>query len=125
MQETSRQTEVQATESGGQVARRVIIVIFLLIEILLAFRLIFKLLGASANSAFTNLIYSITWPFVALFEGIFSRQSTPGAETRGVFEPATLIAMIVVALIAWLVIKLVTPKPDGTVSRNDTEIRYK
>ena len=58
-------------------------------------------------------IYAFTQPLVGVFEGIFSSATINGAETTLVFEPATLIAMVVIALIAWVVLKLITPR-SGT-----------
>lgn len=85
------------------------IIYFLLgaLEILLAFRLVLKLTGASTASGFVRLIYSLSGIFILPFEGIFRRAVAQGIETAAVFEPATLVALIVYAVIAWGVVKLV------------------
>ena len=77
------------------------------IEILLAFRLILKLMGANVISAFVQSVYGLTSIFVYPFEGIFRRAYAPGVETTSVLEPATVVALIVYAIIAWGIVKLV------------------
>ena len=79
-----------------------------LIEILLGFRLIFKLLGANPESGFVNFIYSITGLLTAPFDSIFGVSSAQTDEVESVFEPSILMAAIVYALLAWGIVKLIT-----------------
>ncbi len=67
------------------------------IEVLLFFRVILKGLGASPYIGFTNLIYSITYPLTAPFNGILGTSSTQGS----VIEWSTLVAALVYICIAW------------------------
>jgi len=76
------------------------------VEVLLAFRLIFKILGANARNGMVQFIYSVTSVLIAPFEGIFAIFYPGGASARFVFEPATIIAMIVYALIARGIVSL-------------------
>ncbi len=76
------------------------------LEILLAFRLVFKLMGASLSSAFVGLIYGITGIFILPFEGIFHQGYAQGVETTSILEPSTVVAIIVYAVLAWGIIKL-------------------
>lgn len=95
------------------------IVYFILgvLEIFLGLRLILKLLGASPNNAFVPFIYNVTRIFVAPFSGIFSTAVTQGVETKAVLEPGTIIAMLIYALLAWGIVKLIiiirNKKPAG------------
>jgi hypothetical protein len=77
------------------------------LEVLLAFRFIFKLLGANPISGFVIFLYSITNIFIAPFSGIFESFTTNGLSVQSVFEPASLIAMLIYGIIAWGVIKLI------------------
>jgi len=120
MEQMTRQTETRNTEPGSQTLVRIVGVIISIIEIVLGFRLVFKLLGANPNSGFVSAIYSITKPFVGLFSGIFSKVTTEGAEVTAIFEPATLIAMIVIALIGWLIIKLSTRNSGNRMEKTET-----
>lgn len=110
--------ETRHTTTEGNMGKRIILVIFSLVEVLLAFRFFFKLIGANASNVFVNGIYSFTQFFVGIFEGIFSTATTPGAETEAIFEPATLIAIIVVALIAWAIMKLMPTSSTSQVQKS-------
>jgi hypothetical protein len=88
------------------------------LEILLAFRFFLKLFGANPESFFTKLIYIFTGIFMFPFSGVFVRKAMPTSETvQKIFEPSIIVAMIVYALIAWGVGKLILiykskPKSD-------------
>lgn len=101
------QSPVKKEATSFQTAEYLIYFFFGLLEILLAFRLILKLTGASASSGFVSLIYGITRVFIIPFEGIFRRGFAEGIETTSVFEPSTLVAIIVYTLLAWGTVKLV------------------
>lgn len=70
-----------------------------LLEGLLAFRLILKLLGASTSSSFVAFVYNVSRIFVASFAGIFKPVES-GLET------STLVAIVVYALVGWGLAKL-------------------
>lgn len=86
------------------------IIYFLLgiIEILLAFRLILKLTGANPATSFVSFIYSLSQIFVAPFAGIFPQTTGTGAVTTAHFEPSTIVAMIVYAVVAWGIAKIIS-----------------
>ena len=72
-----------------------------IIDTLLVIRLVLKLLAANPAAGFTTLIYGVTNPFVALFEGVF-----PNAQNRGnVLDLAALLAIIVYSLLAWGIVR--------------------
>ncbi len=87
-------------------SRYVIYYILGLLEIMLGLRFIFMLLGANPRSGFTSFLYSVSGIFIAPFSGIFSPMSTTGLASRSVFDPAAIIAMLIYALAAWGVVKL-------------------
>ena len=70
---------------------------------LIAIRFVLLLLGANPDAGFTSFVYGVTNPLVAPFEGIFG---APDLET-GVFDPASLVAIAVYALVGWVVGKVV------------------
>lgn len=74
------------------------------ILILLGFRFIFALLGANAGNGFVHFIYSTSHPFVSPFFGLFNYNYRLGVSH---FEAYTLVAMLVYAVIAWLLTTLV------------------
>ena len=87
--------------------KRIIYYILGTLEVLFAFRLCFKILGANPESTFVAIIYSITNLFLAPFAGIFRTSVTKGIETQSVLEPALVIAMVVYVLLAWGITKLI------------------
>ncbi len=73
------------------------------IEVLLAFRFILKLLGANPAAGFTSFIYGITHVFAAPFLTVFrSSRIVSGS----IFEWTTLLAMLVYWIVAVGIIKL-------------------
>lgn len=93
--------------TNSQTVEYLIYFLFGVLEVLLAFRLVLKVAGASIGSSFVGLIYGVTGILIAPFEGIFRRFFTQGVETTSVLEPSTLVALIVYAVLAWGVVKLV------------------
>ena len=98
---------IKKTDEERFTARRVVYYILGVLEVLLAFRLVFKILGANPDSGFVSIIYSISQVFLVPFTAIFRSAAVQGIETKAVFEPSTIIAMIVYALIAWGIVKLI------------------
>jgi hypothetical protein len=92
--------------TSSQTVEYLVYFFFGALEILLAFRLVLKLTGASILSAFVGLIYGLTGIFILPFEGIFHRGFAQGVETTSVFEPSTLVAIVVYAVLAWGIVKL-------------------
>lgn len=99
--------DFSVSEPEGMRTKKMIYWVLALLEILLVFRLVLKLLGANTGSVFVSFIYSVSQAFVMPFIGVFRSPAAQGIETQSVLEPATLIAMIVYALIAYGIIKLV------------------
>ena len=73
-----------------------------ILEILMTFRLIFKLLAANPSAGFTSFIYGITYPFVVPFLSVFKISRVEGS----IFEWTTILAMFVYWLVAIGIIKL-------------------
>jgi len=83
-----------------------------IVEVLIAGRFLGKLFGASSQSAFVNALYQVTGILVAPFKGVFGNSGT-GTNS---FETASLVAMVVYAVIGWgivVLIRIVTA-PRGT-----------
>ncbi len=73
-----------------------------LLEALLAFRFVLKLLAANSSAGFSSFIYNTSSPFAAPFLNVFRITRVEGS----VFEWTTLLAMLVYGLIAWGLVKL-------------------
>ncbi len=92
-------------ESRRVTARRItqlIYWVFGLIEGLIAIRFVLKALGANPSAGFAEFIYGITGIFVAPFAGLFGTPQAQGS----VLELNSIVALVVYALIAWLLARL-------------------
>ncbi len=73
-----------------------------ILEALLMFRFVLKLLGANPNAGFSNFIYDVTYVFAAPFLNVFRITRVEGS----ILEWTTLLAMLVYYLIAIAIIRL-------------------
>ncbi len=89
----------------GQIFKfqQVIYLLFGLLEGLLGIRFVLGLLGANPAAGFAQMIYGLTGPFIAPFVGLFGQPSFEGY----VFEGNSLAAILVYALVAWVLVKVV------------------
>ena len=108
--------EKKVINHGNSQARKYVNYVLGVLEVLFAFRLVFKLLGANPVSPFVSFIYATTQVFLAPFVSIFRTAVAQGVETQAILEPATIIGMIVYALVAWGIIRMIeiNKKPKGT-----------
>lgn len=106
--ETTRETTGHTAATAGHSAQNLLtnIIWFVcgVLLVLLAFRFILALLGANPGNWFANFIYTVSHPFVAPFFGLFSYNYHYGISR---FEVYTLVAMVVYAVIAWILSALV------------------
>lgn len=111
-----RRDVVQTDEvSPAARAAQVVYVILGIIIALIIIRVILKALAANAGAGFTSFVYGVTDPLVAPFQGIFATQSSRGS----VFEFSSIVAIVVYALIAWAIVRLI----DGMGRRRTTSRR--
>jgi uncharacterized protein YggT (Ycf19 family) len=92
-----------------------------ILEAVLALRFVFKLIGVNAANPFASFLYGLTNFFVAPFASLTGAPAAGGM----VFEFSTLIAMLVYALVAWAIERLVYVifyRPRGPVSVRQTTV---
>jgi hypothetical protein len=102
-------------------ATQVIWLLLGLLEVGLALRFVFKLIGVNAANPFATLLYNVTNLFVAPFASLTGAPAAAGM----VLEVSTLIAMIVYLLIGWALERIVYVlfyRPRGTVSVRQTSV---
>jgi uncharacterized protein YggT (Ycf19 family) len=95
-------------------ATQLVWLFFGILEALIALRIFLKLIGANEASPIAGFIYGITSLFLAPFSGL---TGTPAAGGM-VLELSSVIAMLVYALIAWALAKIVQVvfyRPRGSV----------
>jgi len=117
-----RMTEVKSVQQEPEREQRIftfkvtqLIWLFLgILEALIALRIGLKLIGANPESPIVALIYGLTYLFLFPFEGMVA---TPSAGSI-VLELSSLFAMVIYALIAWAVeriVWLIFYRPRGPV----------
>ncbi|NCU42191.1 MAG: YggT family protein [Candidatus Moranbacteria bacterium] len=73
-----------------------------ILEALLVFRFILKLLAANPSAGFTHFIYVTSNPFIEPFVNVFTMTTVEGS----IFEWTTLLAMLVYGLVGYGISKL-------------------
>jgi len=96
---------IQTANQNSAVARIINIIYFLfgVLEVVLFLRVILHLLGVNAENGFANFIYGLSSPFVLLFASLLQN---PSFSTTSVLEITTIIAIVVYAIIGWLIGRL-------------------
>ncbi|MDP2632410.1 MAG: YggT family protein [Candidatus Curtissbacteria bacterium] len=87
------------------------------VEVLLASRILLKLIGANLNSGFTSFIYSVSAPLASPFRGVLGVTRS----SESVIEWSTIIAMAVYAVVAVGLVKLfqiVKPTTEQEVNQS-------
>jgi uncharacterized protein YggT (Ycf19 family) len=96
-------TEYVSKVSPGRRAIEVIYLVFGIVDALLLVRLLLKVLGTNPEAPFSGFIYGLTGfllgPFKAMLPAYVSGKT--------IFEPSVLIAILVYALVAWMLAKIV------------------
>jgi len=90
-----------------------------IIETLLIFRFILKLLAANPDASFSSFIYGISSIFAAPFLSVFNISRVEG----NIFEWATLLAMLVYWIVAIGIIKIFIM--SKTVSTPEAAVKMK
>jgi YGGT family len=102
-QETMRTDSQHVTRSGpggSEMARRIIVLVFGLIQIVIGLRIVLLLLDARTGNALVSGILDVSKIFVAPFEGILNSN----ALTAG---GSTLDVAAVVAFVGWSLLELI------------------
>jgi hypothetical protein len=89
------------------------------VETLLGFRLAFLIGEANSANGFVEFIYDVTDPLVEPFQGIIANDTLSNG---GIFEPATVIAMVVYLAAAALVIAAILVATAGIGPDHDTVV---
>ncbi len=74
------------------------------INIILLLRFVMKLLGANTGAAFTQFVYTISYPLIQPFLYVFPNQRIEGIT----FEWVTFVAIIAYGIMAWLIEYFIT-----------------
>jgi hypothetical protein len=96
-----KNTQKGINQKGEGLISALVSLFFGVILAIVAFRFIFRLLGANPSNALVSWIYDASAPLVSPFFGIFGRDIS--IATGGRLEFETLLALIVYGIIAALI----------------------
>ena len=122
MSNENRVSEVRTSQSEPEREQRIfsfkatqlVWLLFGVLEALIALRIGLKLIGANPESPIVALIYGLTFLFLFPFEGLITSPTIGGM----VLEISSMFAMLIYALIAWVVertVWLIFYRPRGPV----------
>jgi uncharacterized protein YggT (Ycf19 family) len=97
-----RAAAVRRNNLAARKSARAVWIISGIIEALLAFRILLKLVAANPSSPFTQLVYGLTAPLVYPFRNLVANPSIG----NGVLEFTSLIAILVYIFLTWVLIEL-------------------
>jgi hypothetical protein len=88
--------------SGGELARRVVVLVFGIIQILIVLRIVLLLLNAREGNDLVQFILNLSQVFVAPFIGIFNRDAL---KTGGsILDIAAIAALVGWTVLEWIVL---------------------
>ena len=98
----AQSTVVERTSrpSGGETARRIVVLIFGIIQVLIVTRIVLLLIDAQESNALVSAIYSFSQLFVAPFEGVLGTDAL--AASGSILDLAALVA-----LAGWSILELI------------------
>ena len=114
---TVRRTSVAHRVSGNETLRRVVMLLFGIVQAAILLRFTFLLLDAREANGLVSAVLSFSQIFVGPFEGIFRTNALHSAGS--VLELASITALIGITIIEALVLyvaKIVTRQPEGNIA---------
>jgi hypothetical protein len=96
--------------SGATTLRRVVMLLFGILQALLVLRIVLQLLGANTGNEIVALVLGITEPFVAPFAGMFDVDRAGSGES-------TLDVVAIIALVGWTLVEALVLAVVGLLDR--------
>ena len=91
-----------ARPSGGELARRAVILIFGIIQILIILRIVLLLLNAREGNDIVSFILNTSQVFVSPFNGIFNKDAL--ASGGSILDIAAIAALVGWTVLEWIVL---------------------
>jgi hypothetical protein len=88
--------------SGGELARRVVVLIFGIIQILIVLRIVLLLLNAREGNDIVSFILNTSQVFVSPFNGIFNKDAL--ASGGSILDIAAIAALVGWTVLEWIVL---------------------
>ena len=103
---TTERRVVHEGPSGGEMARRLVVLLFGILQALLILRIILLVLIANRDNTIVSAILSITDPFVEPFRGMFALDRVTAG--RSMLDVAAVVALIGWTLIEALIVAVLS-----------------
>ncbi len=114
VQTDSRRTTMTGP-GGAEMSRRIVILVFGLIQIVIGARIVLLLLDARESNALVSAVLNISQVFVAPFEGILRTDSLHSAGS-------ILDVTAIVAIVGWTILELIVLWVISIFARRSTAI---
>jgi len=101
---------VRRSPSGAEVARRIVVFVFGIVQLLIVLRVVLLLVNADRSNALVRAIYDVSAVLVAPFEGILRTNAISAGGS-------VLDGSALVALIGWTILELVIIAGIGIARR--------
>ena len=111
--QTVESRRLTSSPSGAEFARRLIVVLFGLLQLVIGLRIVLLLLDARTGNHIVSTILNVSQVFVAPFEGILRTDALHAAGS-------TLDVAAVVAFVGWTVLELIVLWVLGIFRRGPT-----
>jgi hypothetical protein len=108
---TVTEQHVDTGPTGYDLVTRVVIVVFGIIQLLIALRIGLLLIDAQEGNAIVDFILSASAPLVAPFEGIFQTDAvSEGGSTLDLAAVAALIGWTILELVILAIVRIARPR---------------
>jgi uncharacterized protein YggT (Ycf19 family) len=104
---TTERSTIDTGPSGNDLARRVVTLLFGILQAFLILRIVLLLLVANRSNDVVQFILSITNPFVEPFRGMFALERISDSGTGSVLDVGAIVALIAWTLIELLILAIV------------------
>ena len=111
--QTDRRRTTTTSPGGAETSRRIVVLVFGLIQIVIGARIVLLLLDAREANALVSAVINVSQVFVAPFEGMLRTDSIHAAGS-------VLDITAVVALVGWTIVELVVLWVIGIFGRRST-----
>ena len=109
--ETVTERHVDTGPTGYDLASRVVIVVFGIIQLLIVLRIALVLIGAQEGNAIVDFVLGASAPLVAPFEGIFPADDmSEGGATLELAAVAALIGWTVLEIVVLAIVRIARPR---------------
>jgi hypothetical protein len=113
---TERRSITRTGPTGSEFARRVVILVFGLIQIVIGMRIVLLLLDAREANALVSAVLDISQVFVAPFEGILRTNSLHAAGS-------TLDLTAIAAFVGWTILEVIILWAIGLFRREPASVQ--